>query len=131
MLMNCSSDANVAEQQDEMEAISAIYSEQEIRIIRPAPMSTSYPSACFTIVLTSASADLQGIPLCWEGQISLTLDFPPDYPNGDNPLRPTVELGALSMMDFPIAYKKSLQAAIVRATNNMIFQGECSFSCIA
>ena len=124
MLANCSSDANVCEQQDEMEAISAIYSEQEIRIIRPAPASTSFPSACFSIVLMSPSADLQGIPLSWEGQISLTLDFPSDYPNGDAPLRPTIELGALSMMDFPIAYKKSLQSAIV----STISFGERSFS---
>ena len=124
MPANCSSDANVSEQQDEMEAISAIYSEQEIHIIRPAPISTAFPSACFSIVLTSLSADLQGIPLSWEGQISLTLDFPSDYPNGDSPLRPTIELGTLSMMDFPIAYKKSLQSAIV----SVISLGEHSFS---
>lgn len=128
MLKNCTSDANVSEQQDEMEAITAIYSEQDIRIIRPAPVNTSFPSACFSIALTNPSPDLQGIPPSWDGQISLTLDFPSDYPNGGTLLRSTIELGVLSMMDFPSAFKKSLHSVIVRALSycNDQFSYGCS-----
>ena len=49
-LKMCTSDNNAAEQQEEVEAITAIYPEKDIRIIRPAPSNISMPmvkSLCF------------------------------------------------------------------------------------
>ena len=97
-----------------MEAISAIYPEEDIVVKRPAPADTSMPSASFSIMLTAPSAELTCVPPSWIGQISLALDFPPGYPldQGSDP-RVSVEVGSLSMMEFPSAFKKSLYLAVV------------------
>jgi hypothetical protein len=124
--LNCTSDANVSEQQYEMEAISAIYPEEDIVVKRPAPFDTTMPSASFSILLTAPSADLTGVPPSWTGQISLALDFPPGYPldEGSGP-RVSVEVGSLSMMEFPSAFKKSLYLAVVSASTRCDAMNAC------
>jgi RWD domain len=124
--LNCTSDANVSEQQYEMEAISAIYPEEDIVVKRPAPFDTTMPSASFSILLTAPSADLTGVPPSWTGQISLALDFPPGYPldEGSGP-RVSVEVGSLSMMQFPSAFKKSLYLAVVSASTRCDAMNAC------
>lgn len=130
--VNCTSDANASEQQYEMEAIAAIYPEEDIVVKRPAPLNTSMPSACFTIMLTGASADLTGVPPSWAGQISLSLDFPPGYPlDPDSDPRASVEVGSLSMMEFPSAFKKSLYLAVVRVAQRNVCLTVCASVCVS
>lgn len=114
-LKMCTSDSNAAEQQEEVEAITAIYPEEDIRIIRPPPYNISMPSACFSIQLIPKSGNIELIPPRWIGEISLLIEFPPGYPadaNSDPVI--TVEVGTLSMMDFPGSYKKALALTVVR-----------------
>jgi RWD domain len=114
-LKMCTSDSNAAEQQEEVEAITAIYPEEDIRLIRPAPLNISMPSACFSIQLIPKSGNVELIPPRWIGEISLLIEFPPGYPSdADSDPVITVEVGTLSMMDFPGSYKKALALTVVR-----------------
>lgn len=114
-MRKCSSDGNVAEQQEEIEAITAIYPEKDVLIIRPAPTDISMPSASFSIQLIPKDGNSELIPPKWIGEISLLIDFPPGYPlDPDSSPKITVDVGNLSMMDFPSSFKKSLTLTVVR-----------------
>lgn len=115
-LRKCSSDGNVAEQQEEIEAITAIYPEKDVLIIRPAPTDISMPSASLSIQLIPKDGNSEFIPRKWIGEISLLIDFPPGYPlDPDSSPKITVDVGNLSMMDFPSSFKKSLTLTVVCA----------------
>jgi hypothetical protein len=49
---NCTSESNVLQQLDEIDAITAIFTDDDIKLIRCAPLNITMPSASFSILLT-------------------------------------------------------------------------------
>ena len=125
---NCTSESNASEQRDEIEALTAIYSESEIKLVRSPPESINMPSACISITLTAPiqthnpeiyhttdTAVSQIQPHRWQGELRLLIDFPPNYPeDSEADPRIDVEVGSLSMMEFPSGFRKALQNNVVR-----------------
>ena len=132
VLLNCTSESNASEQRDEIEALTSIYSDTEINITRPAPLDTTMPSACISVTLTVPSQSTQNRDQLaissnkWQGELRLILDLPPGYPEdpGSDP-RINVEVGKLSMMEFPSGLKSAIERTVVRKVNLSMISSIC------
>lgn len=130
---NCTSESNASEQRDEIEALTAIYTSTEIKILRPPPLNTNMPSGCISIMLTAPThTGVLEIPTAtrapynqvitqrWQGELRLLIDFPPCYPEdpGSDP-GIDIDVGNLSMMEFPSSLRNVLR-------NNVVSKRTCS-----
>ena len=120
---SCTSESNASEQRDEIEALTAIYTNTEIQIVRPPPLNSNMSSGCISIMLTAPShAAVREIPTAqnktitqrWQGELRLLIDFPPGYPEdpGSDP-RIDIDVGNLSMMEFPSSLRNDLRNNVV------------------
>ena len=120
---SCTSESNASEQRDEIEALTAIYTNTEIQIVRPPPLNSNMSSGCISIMLTAPphaadreipTAQNKTINQRWQGELRLLIDFPPGYPEdpGSDPII-DIDVGNLSMMEFPSSLRNVLRNNVV------------------
>ena len=118
-------------QLEEMEVMSSIYSSSELLVLRP-PCVGSGPSALYRVLL-SAGYGATEVPAAWVGNIGLEFTLHHSYPIvSDCP--PTIEVftGALSLSDFPLAYRRDLLHVVNTVAREVCHdEGEtCLLQCV-
>jgi hypothetical protein len=125
----CDSAGNALQQKEEMEALSYIFNDSEMTVVRNPPSQVGDPTAmylirvgCSTMSPTTkrasdwiahAAVDVDTIFNKWCGNLKLIFDLTGKYPSEDCPI---IELvwGDLSLADFSVEIELALLSCMVR-----------------